>query len=126
MARTILFSSLFLAAFLLPAQDVRLVVSSSAGDRITEKPALRFKPGAPAAPSITIDETKRFQTMEGFGATFNEAGLISLNKLPASEQERVLKSLFDEKEGAGYTLMKSPLAACDFSAAGSMYFYTET
>ena len=111
----------------LAAQEVRVVVSSSAGDRLKEQPALRFRTGgAGALPAISVDDSRTFQKMDGFGATFNEAGLISLNQLPPADQERVLKSLFDPAEGAGYTLMKSPLAGCDFASAGPMYSYADT
>jgi glucosylceramidase len=34
--------------------------------------------------------------------------------------------LFDPDSGAGYTLMKSPIAACDFASAGPWYTYNET
>jgi glucosylceramidase len=114
-------------AWPLAAQQVRVVVSSSAGDRLKEQPELRFvNDSAGALPANAVDDSRTFQKMDGFGATFNEAGLISLNQLPAAEQERVLKTLFDPSEGAGYTLMKSPLAGCDFASAGPMYSYDDT
>jgi glucosylceramidase len=77
-------------------------------------------------PVITVDEGIRYQKIDGFGASFNEAGMICLNSLDAEAQDKVLKTLFDPDSGAGYTLMKSPIAACDFASAGPWYTYNDT
>ena len=52
--------------------------------------------------------------------------MICLNSLGAEEKDSVLKMLFDPESGAGYTLMKSPIAACDFASAGPWYTYNDT
>ncbi len=116
---------LLLAACIAAQSQVRVVLSSAAGDRLSEKPAVAFGPAQAGLPAITVDSAKRFQTIEGFGATFNEAGLMVLNKLAPEEQERVLRSVFDLKQGAGFALMKAPLAACDFATAGPWYTYDD-
>ena len=65
------------------AQEIRPTVPSAGGDRLTEKPAVRFVDQASGAPGTSagfrIDDAVREQTMEGFGAAFNEAGLIALD-----------------------------------------------
>src|SRR5438046_8529203 len=55
-----------------------------------------------------------------------EAGLISLNALPEDRQEDVQRALFDTKDGAGYTAMKTPLAGTDFQSAGPWFTYDDT
>ncbi len=55
-----------------------------------------------------------------------EAGLMTLNTLPADKQEDVLRALFDPKVGAGYTAMKTPLAGTDFQSAGPWFTYDDT
>jgi len=72
-----------------------------------------------------VNEKKSFQIIEGFGATFNEAGMICLNSLPAGDRRKIFESLFDSVKGAGFTLMKSPIAACDFASAGPWYSYND-
>lgn len=109
-----------------PGNQVSVFVSSLAGDRITKYPELIFKQATEVAPgSITINETVKYQKMEGFGATFNEAGMICLNALESSSRDSVLRNLFDPVVGSGYTLMKSPIAACDFASAGPWYSYDD-
>ena len=110
-------------------KDLNISVYSSSldGDRLTKKPNIGFEAGSSSAsPLITVDEGKQFQKIDGFGATFNEAGMICLNSLKPEAKEDVLKQLFDPQSGAGFTLMKSPIAACDFASAGPWYTYNDT
>ena len=101
--------------------------SSLSGDRLSPSYniwSLRDK--RENIPEIKIDASVRYQEISGFGATFNEAGMICLNSLGREAKESVLKMLFDPGAGAGYTEMKSPVAACDFASAGPWYTYDET
>ncbi len=108
-------------------QNLTIYTSSQDGDRLTKKDILHIKTvDESSLPVINIDENTRFQIMDGFGASFNEAGMICLNTLDAEMQDSVLKMLFDPEAGAGYTLMKSPIAACDFASAGPWYSYNDT
>jgi glucosylceramidase len=106
---------------------IAVYVSGSSGDRLARKKDAAFGPETkPALPVISVNDKKTFQTIEGFGATFNEAGMICLNSLSEGDRTKVYESLFDPVKGAGYTLMKSPIAACDFASAGTWYSYDET
>src|SRR5437773_212815 len=106
------------------AQDVQIYVSSKAGDRFTSKPELHFEQRTGSGSTgFEIDDSVAFQRMDGFGASMLEAGLIILNDLPPADQESVLRALFDPKEGAGFTAMKTVLASTDFMSAGPFYTY---
>jgi glucosylceramidase len=106
---------------------VTVCISSLAGDRLTKKPDLCFdRSTLPGLRAIRIDASVKYQMIEGFGASFNEAGMICLNSLGTSARDSVLRALFDPDAGAGYTLMKSPIAACDFASAGQWYSYNDT
>jgi glucosylceramidase len=101
--------------------------SSQDGDRLSKKTDVPFTSEKESMlPVIKIDEGTRFQKVDGFGATFNEAGMICLNSLKAETQDSVLKTLFEPESGAGFTLMKSPIAACDFASACPWYTYDDT
>jgi glucosylceramidase len=118
---------LFLLAALAPAQTAKLYVSSKAGDRLAAKPDAKFSDAKPAEAAVfEINDAMKYQKMDGFGASIMEAGLMTLNSLPADKQEEVLRALFDPKTGAGYTAMKTPLAGTDFQAAGSWFTYDDT
>lgn len=109
------------------AQEVTVYRSSRAGDRLTQLPNVRFTEGEAArAAGFTIDEDAGQQKMLGFGASFNEAGMISLNSLTSAEQEKVLIALFDPEKGAGFSAMKTVIGATDFMSAGPFYTHNDT
>jgi len=123
---------MFLAVFLLVfcvvtvAQNVQTFVSSKAGDRMSPKPVLRFEQKRNAATvNFEIDDVVTYQKIDGFGASFLEAGLICLNSLPQSERESVLRALFDPDKGAGFSAMKTVIASTDFMSAGPFYSYDD-
>ncbi len=123
------FSTLFLIIQCQQPKKESISVWSSSldGDRLSKKADISFSEKTSQATSeISVDEGTRFQKIDGFGATFNEAGMICLNSLPDSAKQGVLKQLFDPETGAGFTLMKSPIAACDFASAGPWYTYDDT
>ena len=108
------------------AQTARIYVSSQAGDHLTAKPELKFTDGTRGAgATFEINDSVHFQKIDGFGASFMEAGIMTLNTLPAEKQEEVLRALFDVKEGAGFTAMKTPLAGTDFQSAGPWFTYDD-
>jgi len=75
-------------------------------------------------PTIVIDENKTFQTIEGFGGAFTDAAAATFAKLPKAAQESFLKASFDPVAGNGYTLCRTTIHSCDFSA--EMYTYDDT
>ena len=119
--------SLLLLPTLQPADDknARLFVTSEAGDRMTEKPPVPFHASRAPAKGFAIDETVRQQEMVGFGASFLESGMMCLNTLNQEQQKQLLKNLFDTESGAGFSAMKTDIAATDFMAAGPFYSYDD-
>ena len=122
-----LLAIVFAATVVANAQTARVYVSSAAGDRLDAKPAVQFTDKKPTtAATFEINEAVRFQKIDGFGASFMEAGLMTLNTLPAGKQEEVLRALFEPNGGAGFTAMKTPLAGTDFQSAGPWFTYDDT
>ena len=106
---------------------INVYSSSQDGDRLTKNHDNQFaKDKGNALPVIVVSDSVRYQQIEGFGATFNEAGMICLNSLRGDVRDRVFKSLFDPDSGAGFTVMKSPITACDFASAGPWYSFDQT
>jgi glucosylceramidase len=109
------------------SQEIQLTVSSDSGDRLTAKPALRFQAEvSPQKQKFEIRDEVHYQKMDGFGASFLEAGLICINDLPPDQQEEVFRALFDPKSGAGFSAMKTVIASTDFMSAGPYYSYDPT
>lgn len=109
------------------SQDVRIYVSSKAGDRLARKPSIQFQNSSGSSSAdFQIDDGVAYQKIDGFGASFLEAGLMVINRLPPAQQEEVFRALFDVKEGAGFSAMKTVIASTDFMSAGPFYSYDET
>ncbi|MDR2809294.1 MAG: beta-glycosidase [Tannerellaceae bacterium] len=73
---------------------------------------------------VVIDPLHTQQTIEGFGACFNELGWTSLSLLEPQVREDILKELFSPGVGANFTLCRMPVAANDFAL--DWYSYNET
>jgi len=71
-----------------------------------------------------IDVANPLQTIDGFGACFNELGWISLSLLNEADRENIFRELFDYGKGANFTVCRMPLGANDFSR--DWYSYNET
>lgn len=78
---------------------------------------------ATGMPDIFIDTKKTAQTIEGFGASFNEYGWMSLTHLSSEDREKVLSALFEPGKGLNLALCRMPVAANDFSR--DWYSYDE-
>jgi len=74
-------------------------------------------------PTIMIDIDKTFQIIEGFGGAFTDASADNFAKLSPDEQERFLTMCFDPHKGNGYTLCRTTIHSCDYSA--EMYTYDD-
>ncbi|MEV6288627.1 carbohydrate-binding protein [Kribbella sp. NPDC051770] len=104
---------------------VAVTATSLAGDQLTPKPGLTFSALA-TVPDVRVDATRQFQPIEGYGATFNEAGWDTLNKPNVSSAQRtqVMSKLFNPTSGAGFTIARTPIGSSDFAL--THYSYDET
>ncbi len=86
------------------------------GLRLGRLPARsRISHAAWAPVSVTIDPTKTFQTVEGFGGALTESAAYVLGTLDKTDRNRVLEAYFDPENGIGYTLARTHINSCDFS-----------
>jgi glucosylceramidase len=67
---------------------------------------------------------KPLQTIDGFGACFNELGWTSLNTLVDEDREAIFRELFAHGVGLNFNICRTPVGANDFSR--DWYSYDET
>ncbi|GGJ57025.1 carbohydrate-binding protein [Deinococcus roseus] len=83
---------------------------------LSSEPELHFsRDGGETFPTITVDSSHTYQQMEGVGAAFTDSSAYLISKLPAADQQKLLKDLFDHQTGAGFDYMRLPIGASDFS-----------
>jgi glucosylceramidase len=93
------------------------VTAKNTTDLLTKKNPIEFTIDTTEQyPSVTIDDSKTFQTIEGFGGAFTEAAASNFYKMSAKKQKEILKAYFDPNEGIGYTLCRTHMNSCDFSS----------
>ncbi|HEU5155535.1 MAG TPA: glycoside hydrolase family 30 beta sandwich domain-containing protein [Streptosporangiaceae bacterium] len=75
-----------------------------------------------AAPVITIDAAKTYQTVAGFGASITDSSAHLLARSP--RRDAVMRDLFDPRRGLGLSYLRQPMGASDF-VAGPHYTYDD-
>ncbi|KAJ7225138.1 glucan endo-1,6-beta-glucosidase [Mycena haematopus] len=79
-------------------------------------------PGSAASADIVVSETTVFQTMNGFGGSLTDSSALTLNNLKSKNSGNywsVLTTLFsvvDGADAAGFSYLRVPIGASDFSA----------
>ena len=74
-------------------------------------------------PDVIVQTERPKQTIEGFGACFNELGWVALAALAPEQRANILRELFAVGVGANFTLCRMPIGANDFSR--NWYSYDE-
>jgi glucosylceramidase len=71
--------------------------------------------------SVFVNPNKTFQTFWGIGGAITDASAEVFAKLSKEKQNEFLKAYYDQKDGIGYTLARTPIHSCDFSSASFTY-----
>ncbi len=100
------------------------VTAKATGDRLASKQPASFEPLAQPVedfPTVIVDPSKRFQTIEGIGGALTDAAAETFARLPRASQERLLEAYFDAEKGIGYSLARTHINSCDFSSESYAY-----
>ncbi|XP_043259524.1 lysosomal acid glucosylceramidase-like [Colletes gigas] len=71
--------------------------------------------------TLTVDTTKRYQTIAGFGGALTDSAGLNIKKLSSAAQDQLLRSYYDPKTGSGYNLARLPIGGSDFSTRPYTY-----
>jgi glucosylceramidase len=110
----------------LHAQKVEVALTTPGlHQALAVQPSLTFTSStAASATEIAVDPAQRFQSIDGFGAAMTDSAAWLLEtQLPAAERDRVMRQLFDPKQGIGISFLRVPLGASDL--ARNHYSYDE-
>lgn len=91
--------------------------------RYGSAPSISWQSGAPAGENIlTLDPSKQFQDILGFGAAFTDAACYTFNRLDASAREALFHELFHPSE-MNLNVCRTCIGASDYST--EMFSYDE-
>src|SRR6266576_5860829 len=84
------------------------ITTADGQQKLTEKAPVAFSPSPPANLTVTVDPTRTFQTMTGFGGSLTESSAAVLYSLSPSAREAAMHLLFDPRTGDGLDFLRQP------------------
>src|ERR1700751_5040701 len=91
-------------------------------ESLAEKPALAFRTDRAPALTIFVDDTVKYQEIDGFGASLTESSAWLLKrKLTDAQRSEAVRMLFDRQKGIGLNMLRQPMGASDFALAEYSY-----
>ncbi|HEY2266730.1 MAG TPA: hypothetical protein VGI96_29200, partial [Streptosporangiaceae bacterium] len=105
------------------------VTTPDGADKLTPLAPATFAPAmggssAPTAPTIVVDPTLTYQTMQGFGGAITDSSATVLYRLSPAARAATMRSLFDPVSGDGLDYLRQPIGASDFVATAD-YTYDD-
>ncbi|GGJ57006.1 carbohydrate-binding protein [Deinococcus roseus] len=90
---------------------------------LSAESALSFaQDGGEMYPTITVDEGRTYQQMEGVGAAFTDSSTWLLQKkLSAAQRKAALEMLFDAEKGIGLDYTRIPMGGTDLALSHYSY-----
>ena len=86
-----------------------------------------FAPDSGSGTTIDVNPANRFQTMDGFGASFTDSSAWLVGtRLNQSQRTTVMNNLFHPTSGIGLSMVRQPMGASDFTANSADYTYDDT
>lgn len=84
-----------------------------------------FTTAKPDQLTISIDPSRTFQTMQGFGASLTDSSAAVLYRLDKPARDAAMVQLFDPQRGDGLSYLRQVIGSSDFVATSSHYTYDD-
>jgi glucosylceramidase len=125
MPRSTIFAACLALAATAGAQSVSVYQTTpDLLEALSQRETLHFsaKSTPAAAPLITVDDSQRFQTIDGFGASLTDAAAWLLDKKLTPDQiDAAFKTLFSRKDGIALSFLRQPIGSSDLSVTFYSY-----
>lgn len=100
------------------------VTTPDGASRMTDRGAVPFHAGGSENLTITVDSSRSYQTMDGFGASITDSSAHVLYTLNKKLRDTTMRDLFSPTQGDGLSVLRQPMGASDF-VAGDFYTYDD-
>jgi len=100
-----------------PAAEIKIFQSSEEKhESLAEKTALAFRGERVPALTVFVDDSTKYQEIDGFGASLTQSSAWLLKrKLTDAQRREALNMLFDRQKGIGLSMLRQPMGASDFA-----------
>jgi len=89
---------------------------------LEKRAPLQFGKTQTSALTLRVDDSTRYQTIDGFGASLTDSSAWLLDrKLTPEQRKETLDQLFDPKSGIGLSILRQPMGASDFALSEYSY-----
>lgn len=86
-------------------------------EALQEKPALSFSSAHSAELTINVDDSVRYQQIDGFGASLTDSSAwLMWHKLNDAQRKSAMEMLFSPSKGIGLSVLRQPMGSSDFAA----------
>nr|XP_046254334.1 lysosomal acid glucosylceramidase isoform X3 [Scatophagus argus] len=106
-----------------PVGQYSSYMTSMAGSRLEAGQGQIQVNGTSTGLRLTIVAYQKYQKIRGFGGAMTDAAAINILSLSSEAQDQLLRQYFSP-DGIGYTVVRVPMASCDFSTR--LYTYDDT
>jgi len=108
------------AATPLPSAHV-WVTTPDGSQLLTDGGRIPFRAGGSTNLTVTVDPSRTYQRMDGFGASITDSSASVLYRLPPQQRTAAMRDLFSTD---GLSLLRQPMGASDF-VDGPFYTYDD-
>src|SRR5258708_36527953 len=120
------FSLFFFASAALPSSFAQTVsvwlTTDNQKTKLKQQSSISFSSGSGSVPTVFVDEAQAYQSIEGFGASFTDSAAYLLKeKVPPSQLNTVMTSLFDHTNGIAVSFFPIPLGPSALPPSLSSY-----
>jgi glucosylceramidase len=92
--------------------------------KLSDQGTVAFRRGGSAALTITVDPSRSYQRMVGFGASITDSSAQVLYRLDPATRAATMRDLFSPSVGDGLAVLRQPMGASDF-VEGDHYTYDD-
>jgi glucosylceramidase len=87
------------------------ITTANGQQKLTKQAPLSFSASPPANLTVTVDPTRTFQAMTGFGGSLTDSSAAVLYSLSPSARDAAMNLLFDPATGDGLDFLRQPIGA---------------
>src|SRR5487761_93466 len=92
------------------------ITTADGADKLSDLGTVGFSAAPSTAPTVVVDPTLTYQTMQGFGGAITDSSASVLYTLPAAQRAQVMASLFSPVTGDGLDYLRQPIGGSDMVA----------
>jgi glucosylceramidase len=91
------------------------VTSADGAELLHDRGTVAFGTGPSSQLTITVDPSRTYQSVDGFGAAITDSSAAVLYRLDPAAREQAMRSLFDPDRGIGVSALRQPIGSSDFT-----------